>query len=274
MNAEDLYAELQSMIGTKVALLPSWEALPHEKLSPAVDTVARRRQALQAVRDGAVKVRGRRGALAGATHRGRLCRSQYCGHFGAPGAGLSDLVERLVHHGYSHVDMVGRRGQFAVRGGIVDVFAATEDMPVRIELWGDEVTEIRAFSPADQRTIGEIEVAALDIFACRALLIDDSVKQAAENLASERTGAIQEMLTRISEGQWVEGMEALIPLLSPHPTRMLPEIMPSGTLTLMCAPRADSLPRRRPYCHRRRIHGCRLEERRHGWCGSPLPPTA
>ena len=235
-EAEDLYAELQSMIGTKVALLPSWETLPHEKLSPAVDTVARRRQALQAVREGAVKV-----LVAGVRSLVQPIVDDSADPSTAAisvrqGQDCPDLVERLVHHGYSHVDMVGRRGQFAVRGGIVDVFAATEDMPVRIELWGDEVTEIRAFSPADQRTIGEIEVTALDIFACRALLIDDSVKQAAENLASERTGAIQEMLTRISEGQWVEGMEALIPLLSPHPTRMLPEIMPSGTLTLMCAP--------------------------------------
>jgi transcription-repair coupling factor (superfamily II helicase) len=47
--------------------------------------------------------------------------------------------------------MVGRRGEFAVRGGILDVFAPTAEHPVRVEFWGDEITEIRMFSVADQR---------------------------------------------------------------------------------------------------------------------------
>ena len=53
--------------------------------------------------------------------------------------------------------MVGRRGEFAVRGGILDIFAPVAEHPVRVEFWGDEVTEMRMFSVADQRSIPEIE---------------------------------------------------------------------------------------------------------------------
>lgn len=45
-----------------------------------------------------------------------------------------NLVEQLAHHSYSYMDMVGRHGQFAMRNGIVDIFSATEELPVRIEL--------------------------------------------------------------------------------------------------------------------------------------------
>ena len=49
--------------------------------------------------------------------------------------------------------MVEKRGEFAVRGGIVDVFPPTEEHPLRVEFWGDDVEEIRSFAVADQRTI-------------------------------------------------------------------------------------------------------------------------
>lgn len=235
-EAEDLAAELTSMLGDKVALFPSWETLPHEKLSPAVDTIARRRKALHRVRQGKIRVvvGAARSLVQPIIDEGSASNS-------APislkvDEDCENLPERLVHHGYQRVDMVGRRGQFAVRGGIVDVFPATEDLPVRIEFWGDEVTDIRAFSVGDQRTISEVEVAAIDIYACRALLLDDAVKAKAAELAQTRSGDVQEMLVRISEGQWVDGMEALIPLLSDRPMRMLTELMPDGTHTLLCGP--------------------------------------
>ena len=235
-EAEDLTAEVKSMIGDRVAMFPSWETLPHEKLSPAVDTVAQRRKALYDVRRGKVDV-----LIAAVRSLVQPIVDDLEAEASAPihiqlDQDCENLVERLVHHGYSHVDMVGRRGQFALRGGIVDVFPATEELPVRIELWGDEVTDLRAFSVADQRTISEVEVDQLDIFPCRALLIDDDVKAAAEKLATTRSGQVQEMLTRIGDGQWVEGMESLIPLISQHPMKMLTEVMPEKTHVLMCGP--------------------------------------
>ena len=68
------------------------------------------------------------------------------------------LVARLVELAYTRVDMVGKRGEFAVRGGILDIFPPTAEHPVRVEFWGDEITEMRMFAVADQRSIPELDV--------------------------------------------------------------------------------------------------------------------
>jgi transcription-repair coupling factor (superfamily II helicase) len=75
--------------------------------------------------------------------------------------GLDDLAERLALAGYERVDRVQERGQFAVRGGLVDVFPTTGRDPLRIELFGDEVEALRAFSPFTQRTLHDLEHAVV-----------------------------------------------------------------------------------------------------------------
>src|SRR5207248_5559141 len=73
--------------------------------------------------------------------------------------GIDELAERLALAGYERVDRVEERGQFAVRGGLVDVFPATGREPLRIELFGDEIESIRAFSPFTQRALHAVETA-------------------------------------------------------------------------------------------------------------------
>jgi transcription-repair coupling factor (superfamily II helicase) len=75
--------------------------------------------------------------------------------------GIDGLAERLALAGYERVERVDDRGQFAVRGGIVDVFRSTGREPVRIELFGDEVEQIRAFSPFTQRTLHAVPEAVI-----------------------------------------------------------------------------------------------------------------
>src|SRR5215207_620783 len=70
---------------------------------------------------------------------------------------LGDVAELLADAGYERVDQVEERGQFAIRGGILDVYPATEERAVRIELFGDEVESIRWFSVFTQRSLGEAE---------------------------------------------------------------------------------------------------------------------
>ncbi len=70
---------------------------------------------------------------------------------------LIAVAERLVELGYERTDQVEERGQFAIRGGILDVFAATEDRAARVELFGDEVESIRWFSTFTQRSLGDAE---------------------------------------------------------------------------------------------------------------------
>jgi transcription-repair coupling factor (superfamily II helicase) len=93
--------------------------------------------------------------------------------------GIDGLAERLALAGYERVPQAEERGQFAVRGGIVDVFPATGREPVRIELFGDEIESLRAFSPFTQRTLHELESAVVYAAAERSLngaepvLLDD-----------------------------------------------------------------------------------------------------
>ncbi|HUZ82460.1 MAG TPA: CarD family transcriptional regulator, partial [Gaiellaceae bacterium] len=81
----------------------------------------------------------------------------------APGdePGIDALAEQLASAGYERVERVEERGQFAVRGGLVDVFATTGREPLRIELFGDEIEQIRAFSPFTQRALRTVDEATI-----------------------------------------------------------------------------------------------------------------
>ena len=89
---------------------------------------------------------------------------------------LDELATALVGAAYVRVDLVERRGEFAVRGGIVDVFPPTEEHPVRIDFFGDTIEEIRYFSVADQRS-SELTLAEIIASPCRELLLTDEVRR-------------------------------------------------------------------------------------------------
>ena len=74
---------------------------------------------------------------------------------------IEALAKKLVRLGYERTGQVEGGGQFAVRGGILDVFPLTEELPVRIELWGDEVDSIRSFDPESQRSVENLEQARI-----------------------------------------------------------------------------------------------------------------
>src|SRR5205814_1683639 len=94
-----------------------------------------------------------------------------------------EFVTRLVQSGYRREYQVEHRGELAVRGSIVDVFPSTADVPIRIDLWGDEVDRLTEFSVNDQRSTNDITGA--EIFGCRELLPTDEVRQRAERLIGE-----------------------------------------------------------------------------------------
>lgn len=89
---------------------------------------------------------------------------------------LDELVARLVQMGYEKEYQVDTVGQFALRGGILDVYPLTEDNPVRIEMWGDEVDTIRSFDVESQKSIENLE--ELVIYPACELVLDDEEKQA------------------------------------------------------------------------------------------------
>jgi transcription-repair coupling factor (superfamily II helicase) len=136
---------------------------------------------------------------------------------------------------YARVDLVTKRGEFAVRGGILDVFPPTDEHPSRVEFWGDEVEEIRTFAVADQRTIDPVQ--QLWAPPCRELLLTPEVRRRAAALAEAHPELI-EILDKLAEGIPVEGMESLAPALLPGDDSMelLLDCMPAGTHVLLCDP--------------------------------------
>ena len=111
---------------------------------------------------------------------------------------LTDLAAALVGAAYTRVDLVERRGEFAVRGGIVDVFPPTEEHPVRVDFFGDTVEEIRYFSVADQRST-DLTLTEITASPCRELLLTDEVRGRAAALAEQHPELI-EMLDKIAQG--------------------------------------------------------------------------
>jgi transcription-repair coupling factor (superfamily II helicase) len=252
-EADDLTSELKGVLGDAVAMFPSWETLPHERLSPGVDTVGTRLMMLRRLAHpdpdpGAplgpplqVVVTAVRSLLQPMT--AQLGLVEPVALTVGDEVGFEEVIARLVELAYTRVDMVGRRGEFAVRGGILDIFAPVGEHPVRVEFWGDEITEMRMFSVADQRSIPEISVDALVAVACRELLLTDDVRARAAELAAQHprgeeatTGSVSDMLAKLAEGIPVDGMEALLPVLRPGHQVLLTDQLAEGTPVLVCDP--------------------------------------
>ncbi|MFF0064124.1 transcription-repair coupling factor [Streptomyces sp. NPDC005279] len=241
-EAEDLAAALRSLLPEEgIAEYPSWETLPHERLSPRSDTVGRRLAVLRRLAHPAqddpaagpvsVVVAPIRSVLQpqvkglGDLEPVALRTGQ--------SADLGEVTEALAAAAYSRVELVEKRGEFAVRGGILDVFPPTEEHPLRVEFWGDDVEEIRYFKIADQRSL---EVAEHGLWAppCRELLLTDDVRERAAALA-EQHPELRELLGKIAEGIAVEGMEALAPVLVDD-MELLLDVLPKGSMAVVCEP--------------------------------------
>ncbi|MBO0836232.1 MAG: transcription-repair coupling factor, partial [Actinobacteria bacterium] len=241
-EAEELAAALGSLVGDdRVGYFPSWETLPHERLSPRPDTSGQRLAILRRLahpdpsdpRSGPLQVLATpvRSLLQPmATGLGELVPVRLAA--GEP-ASLEDTVTRLVDIGYARVDLVERRGELAVRGGLLDVFPPTEEHPLRVEFWGDDVEEIRYFRAADQRSLSTAE-AGLWAPPCRELLLTRSVRDRARQLAAEWPG-LHDILGKMAEGIIVEGMEALAPALTDK-MELLLDYLPEGSKIIACDP--------------------------------------
>src|SRR3712207_6485840 len=224
--------------GRRVETFPAWETLPHERLSPRADTVGRR---LAVLRD--LTHPGENGAIDVLVAPVRSVLQPLAPGLGdlvpvelAPGstADLDDVARALVDAAYTRVELVEKRGEFAVRGGLLDVFPPTEPHPVRVEFWGDEVDELRYFSAADQRSLDE-RPERLWAPPCRELLLTDEVRARAAELAAEHPGLV-EILGKLAEGIAVEGMESLTPALIEGELQLLTDLVPTGTHVLVCDP--------------------------------------
>jgi transcription-repair coupling factor (superfamily II helicase) len=219
-EGEDLAAALHDLEpDSEILEFPSWETLPHERLSPSPETVGRRLKVLHRLGD--IEALGEK-----ITHPVYVIASVRAvlqpvveGLAKFPPLKLErgkdyllfELSLKLVELAYHRVDMVTKRGEFAARGGILDIFPTTAEHAMRLEFFGDELDEIRQFSVADQRSI-EGKVDEIEIYPAREIIITPSVASRAREMVHEFPN-ISTMLAKLAEGIPVDGMESLAPVL-------------------------------------------------------------
>lgn len=214
-EAEELARFLNHFVSEdEIAIFPAWETLPHERLSPRSDTVARRLDVLRRLAHPAefpplqvllMPIRALLQPIAANLGELEPVRLVVGDSYN-----LSELQVKLTNAAYTRVDMVESRGEFAVRGGIIDIFPPTEQHPLRVEFFGDEVDEIRTFAISDQRSLTPVD--SLYAPPCREILLTKDVRSRAAKAMNQLPGAV-EMLEKIAAGVAVEGMESLMPLL-------------------------------------------------------------
>jgi transcription-repair coupling factor (superfamily II helicase) len=235
-DAERLASDLRAFLGPdEVDLFPAWETLPFERVSPGVEAMGRRLRTMWRLQDPARMPRVLVAPVRSLVQRLGPHVEEVEPVVVSRGDQVDpiELVERLVVAGYRREPQVEHRGEVARRGSIVDVFPSTADVPVRIDLWGDEVDRLTTFSVSDQRSTGDID--CVEIFGCRELIPTDDVRRRAASLVrSEPWG--REQWERLSEGATFEGMESWLPWLTTT-EHVLFDLVSDKALLLLVEPR-------------------------------------
>src|SRR5580692_11392714 len=226
-------------VGGAVTVLPAWETLPFERVSPETETMGRRLALLHALTGKADPELPPPPRVIVAPVRALLQRLGPLEGTAPvvirPGqqVDVAELLPELVAMGYRREHQVEHRGEFAVRGGIVDVFPSTADVPVRIDLWGDEVDRLTAFSVSDQRSSHDLSAVAL--YGCRELVVTPALQAAAATLVSRRPWGAS-VWENLAEGAQFDGMESWLPFLD-DTARVLPDLLPAGAQVVLVEPR-------------------------------------
>ncbi len=201
---------------TAVIEFPAWDCLPYDRVSPSSAVCARRMAALSLIAahrgKGAVIVVTSVNAAVQRTPPRDIVTAASMSL--APGAtvDMDDLVTYLGVNGYARSSTVRERGEFAVRGGLVDIFPPGADEPVRLDFFGDQLESVRGFDAETQRTTKQL--ARFDLNAASEILLTD------ETIARFRTGFVKAfgaagddpLYEAISAGRMHAGAEHWLPL--------------------------------------------------------------
>jgi transcription-repair coupling factor (superfamily II helicase) len=204
-EAERYASDAACFTDGSVVHLPSRGVAYGDVFDPAATRVGRRQRALHSLQLARVVVAGPLAFME------RTPLYEPLGLSGGVEVELEATLERLVELGYERMDRVSRPGEFAVRGGIVDVFPSTRRSPVRVEWWGDEIESVRAISLATQRVVRELE--SVTVYAARE-----------GDLAALAAASEEEYPEEARRGVRIPGLDGLLLNLNPvSPRGLLPE---------------------------------------------------
>ena len=201
----------------EVLTLPGWDCLPYDRASPALRVMAERLATLAALQAKREKPQLLVATASAASQRlVTPFRIRQLTRRIAEGERIEReaLVEQLNALGYQRVDTVAEHGEYAVRGSLIDLFPAGEDLALRLDFFGDEIDTLRRFDPTDQRSTDKAEAFTL-MPASEALLDPDSIKRFRSGYREKfgATATQDPLYQALSDGRRMTGMEHWLPLL-------------------------------------------------------------
>jgi transcription-repair coupling factor (superfamily II helicase) len=201
----------------EVLTLPGWDCLPYDRASPALRVMAERLATLSALQAANDKPQLLVATASAATQRMLTpFRIRQLTRRVAEGEQIERemLIGQLNALGYQRADTVAEHGEYAVRGSLIDVFPAGEEMALRLDFFGDEIDSLRRFDPADQRSTDKAKAFTL-MPASEALLDEETIKRFRSRYREHfgATATRDPLYQALSEGRRMAGMEHWLPLL-------------------------------------------------------------
>lgn len=230
--AGDLNAYFAGSNSPEVELLPAWETLPFERVSPSIETMGNRCRVISRLKS------DEKPKIIVSSVRAAIQKVNDTLDFNAieikQGSEIDrdKLINDLIQMGYSREYQVEARGECAVRGSIVDIYPSTFSHPIRIDLWGDTVESLSYFSVADQRSTEKCSEAK--IYPAREMVINDVAKQRAQVASKNHSWAAESFLS-FEEDRYFDGMESFLPFLT-QDTKGLFGLLNDDDLIFLCEP--------------------------------------
>ncbi len=201
----------------EIIRFPTWDCLPYDRIGPSAGIAAERMATLSrlarpdAVTGPAILAVTAAALMQRVPSRDVVRAASYLAKAGQD-VNVADLERYFSVNGYVRASTVNERGEFAIRGGVIDVFAPASEEPVRLDMFGDTLESIRAFDPETQRTTRQLK--SVDLLPVSEILLD------AETVARFRTGFVQRfgaagddtLYAAVSEGVRRAGVEHFLPL--------------------------------------------------------------
>jgi transcription-repair coupling factor (superfamily II helicase) len=259
--AERFWRQIASLIGREhVLLFPDRSDLPWAATAPDIAEVGARARALHALQTNrpVVVVAAARALLRSVPPQGSHDVYRPLELAAGGTIDLEDAASTLARMGYHRLDSADEPGTFAVRGGILDVFGAGSQHPVRAEFFGDEVESLKRYVPGTGQTIGDAEAA--EIYPCRELVLSARGAEAAGRALHDRALKDQLLaleLEKLREGIPFNGVERYLPLLYKRPAAPT-EYLGSDVLVVVAEPRSRRPPRRSTTAQWHRARRCSM----------------